>query len=80
MVYCPTNLLQNVDHVTTGIWEKMKLHYALSVALNGVFTMVQCTAEIDKVASKPTADDQFRRDSCRCRPDLCSGWADKGTR
>jgi hypothetical protein len=46
----------------------------------GVFTMVQCTAETDKIASKPTADDQFRRDLCRCRPNLGSGWAGKDTR
>jgi hypothetical protein len=50
MAYCSTNLLQSVDHVAKENRERMMLQYALSVALNGVFTMVQCSVE-DQTAS-----------------------------
>jgi hypothetical protein len=35
MVYCSTILLQCVDHIAIGIWEKIKLQDALSGRLNG---------------------------------------------
>jgi hypothetical protein len=48
----------------------MMLQYALSVALNGVFTMVQCSVEDQTASAKrsrrrwPSPSIAARRDSC----------------
>src|SRR5699024_6179209 len=65
-----TNLLQSVDHVAIENREKMKLQYALSVALNKWFPWYSAH-RIRSPANPPLV--AFRRDSRRRRHDSRSG-------
>jgi hypothetical protein len=68
MVYCSTILLQCVDHVATGIWEKIKLQFDLSNKLftdsGALFTGLQKYRAVDKGQPSPAIRTPWR-----------SGWA-----
>jgi hypothetical protein len=76
MVYCSTTLLQCVDHVAIGIWEKIKLQDALSGRLKlDRHGTVSCMDQIGR-GRKISPPMKSRRDSCHRHQDSHSGWMD----
>jgi hypothetical protein len=80
MVYCSTILLQCVDHVAIGIWEKIELQDALSGRLKGDrHGTVSCMDQIGRGRKISPPAISLRKDSCHHRRDswpnqLDSAW------